>query len=122
MEGPRTPLGLKYELEREVRPFSGDEVRNLPRNRTGVYALWLPASREGLNDCLYVGMAEACVRQRLLQHLHNETNPELRRQLRLFSDIVMFSAAFTQGREETLALETAVIQAWQPATNRNKLG
>ena len=122
MEGPRTPLGLKYELEREVRPFSEDEVRKLPRNRIGVYALWLPASVEGLNDCLYVGMAESCVRRRLLQHLHSETNPELRRQLRLFRDIVMFSAAFTQGREETLALETAVIHAWQPATNRNKLG
>ena len=44
------------------------------------------------------------------------------RELRLFPDIVMFSAAFTHGLQETLDLETAVIQAWQPATNRNKLG
>ena len=67
-------------------------------------------------------MSEACVRQRLLQHLQYETNPELLQQLRLFRDIVMFSAAFTQGREETLSLETAVIQDWKPATNRQKLG
>ena len=73
-------------------------------------------------ECLYVGMSEACMRQRLLQHLPNETNPELLRQLRMFRDIVMFSAAFTEGRQETLALETAVIQAWQPLKNRTKLG
>ena len=124
-EGPRnatTPFGLKYQLERDIRPFNRDEVRRLPLQRTGVYALWLPAASAGRYECLYVGMSEACVRQRLLQHLQNETNPELRRQLRLFLEIVMFSAAFTHGREETLTLETAVIQAWQPSTNRIKLG
>lgn len=117
-----TPFGLKYQLERDLRHFKRDELRHLPRQRTGVYALWLPSESEGRHECLYVGMSEACVRQRLLQHLQNETNPELLRQLRLFRDIVMFSAAFTEGREETLDLETAVIQAWQPSTNRNKLG
>ncbi len=120
--GDTTPFGLKYQLERELRPFHSDEVRKLPRDRTGVYALWLPAETGGGYDALYVGMSHACVRQRLLQHLQNETNLALLRQLRLFRDIVMFSAAFTSGREETLALETAVIQDWQPATNRNKLG
>ena len=124
-EHPRratTPFGLKYQLERDLRPFTPEEVRRLPLRRAGVYALWLPAEGKGGHECLYVGMSEACVRQRLLQHLQNETNPELRRQLRLFHEIVMFSAAFTHGREETLALETAVIQAWQPSTNRIKLG
>ena len=120
--GDTTPFGLKYQLERELRPFHSDEVRKLPRDRTGVYALWLPAESGGGYDALYVGMSDACVRQRLLQHLQNETNPELLRQLRLFRDIVMFSAVFTSGREETLALETAVIRDWQPMTNRNKLG
>ena len=117
-----TPFGLKYQLERDLRCFKREEVRRLPKYRTGVYALWLPAEIEGQHECLYVGMSEACVRQRLLQHLQNETNPELVRQLRLFRDIVMFSAAFTSGRKETLDLETAVIQDWQPATNRQKLG
>lgn len=117
-----TPFGLKYQLERELRPFNADEVRKLPTGRTGVYALWLPAEIGGGYDALYVGMSDACVRERLLQHLRNEANPGLLRQLRLFRDIVMFSAAFTSGREETLALETAVIRDWQPATNRNKLG
>ena len=117
-----TPFGLKYQLERDLRSFNRDEVGLLLRRRTGVYALWLPTGFEGRHECLYVGMSDACVRQRLLQHLKNETNPELLRQLRLFRDIVMFSVAFTQGKKETLALESAVIQAWQPLTNRNKLG
>ena len=117
-----TPFGLKYQLERDLRPFNRDEVQRLPRQRTGVYALWLPAGTQGGYEPLYVGMSEVCVQQRLLQHVQNETNPQLLHQLRLFRDMVMFSAAFTDGREETLALETAVIQAWQPLTNRNKLG
>ncbi len=117
-----TPFGLKYQLERELRHFTLDSVRGLPRDRTGVYALWLPSEIGAGYECIYVGMSHACVRQRLLQHLQNETNPELARQLRLFPDIVMFSASFTQGLQETLDLETAIIQAWQPATNRNKLG
>ena len=120
--GNTTPFGLKYQLERDLRPFNRDQVRRLPRQRTGVYTLWLPADFEGRHECLYVGMSEACVRQRLLQHLQHETNSALLRQLRLFRDIVIFSAAFTEGRQETLALETAVIQAWQPLTNRNKRG
>ena len=121
-ENLTTPFGLKYQLEQELRPFTPDNVRCLPRYRTGVYALWLPAEIGSLYECIYVGMSHACVRQRLLQHLQNETNPKLARQLRLFPGIVMFSAAFTQGFQETLDLETAIIQAWQPATNRNKLG
>lgn len=116
-----TPFGLKYKLERDLRPFSKDELGTLPRRRTGVYAIWLPSEFAGRHECLYVGMSEACVRQRLLQHLQNESNPALMRQLRLFRDIVLFSVAFTEGKQETLALETAVIQAWQPLTNRNKL-
>ena len=120
--GGATPFGLKYQLERDLRLFNRDDVGRLPRHRTGVYALWLPMEYGSRHDCIYVGMSEACVRQRLLQHLQNETNPELLRQLRLFRDIVMFSLAFTQGRKETLNLETTVIQSWQPTTNRNKLG
>ena len=121
-DGGASPFALKYRLERELRPFAHDTVRGLPRNHTGVYALWLPDETGVGNQCIYVGMSHSCVRQRLLQHLQNETNPVLARELHLFPDIVMFSVAFTQGLQETLDLETAVIQAWQPATNRNKLG
>ena len=53
MTGPRTPLGLKYQLERERRPFQRGELRQLETNRTGVYALWLPNG--GPDECLYVG-------------------------------------------------------------------
>ena len=118
MEGPRTPLGLKYQLERQHRLFNREEVRQLERDRSGVYALWLPGETD---ECLYVGMSDTCVRRRLLQHLSNETNPELREQLRLFHDIVDFSAAFTNSEDETLALEDDIIRAWRPQTNRRGL-
>ena len=117
-----TPFGLKYQLERHLRSFNRDEVHRLPKKRTGVYALWLLSEIGGRHECLYVGMSEACVRQRLLQHIQSESNPKLLRQLRLFRDIVTFSVVFTQGREQTLALETVIIQDWQPTTNRLKLG
>ena len=116
----RTVLGLLYELGRELRPFTAGAVRELPRRRRGVYALWLPDGGAA-PECLYVGVAIACLRQRLLQHLQGETNPELRRELRLFGPNLQFSAAYTQGREATLELETALIRQWQPRCNRNKL-
>lgn len=119
MDGPRTPLGLKYQLERERRPFQRDEPGQLERNRTGVYALWLPNG--GPDECLYVGMSDTCVRRRLLQHLNNETNPKLRDLLRLYRDTVEFSTAYTGTEDETLALEDDIIKAWRPVTNRRGL-
>ena len=116
MNGPRTPLGLKYQLERERRPFQRGELRQLETNRTGVYALWLPNG--GPDECLYVGMSDTCVRRRLLQHLNNETNPELRDLLRLYRDTVEFSTAYTGAEDETLSLEDGIIRAWRPVTNR----
>lgn len=38
-DGQITPFGLKYQLEVELRLFNPDNVRGLPRNQTGVYAL-----------------------------------------------------------------------------------
>ena len=119
MEGPRTPLGMKYQLERQCHPFNREEVRQLKRDLRGVYALWLPSG--GLDECLYVGMSQTCVRRRLLQHLSNETNPQLREQLSLFRDIVEFATAFTGNEDETLALEGDIIRAWRPQTNRRGL-
>lgn len=116
MEGPRTPLGLKYQLEQERRPFNRGELRQLERNRTGVYALWVPHG--GPDECLYVGMSDTCVRRRLLEHLNRETNPELRNLLRLYGDIVQFSTAYTGTEDETLDLEDDIIKAWRPRTNR----
>ena len=116
-----TPFALKYQLERNILPFTRDQVRRLPKDRLGVYALWLPTDAEGAYDCLYVGMSTTCTRQRLLQHLSNETNPKLRRQLRMFREIVQFSAAFTQDVQETRDLEALIIHDWQPETNRHLL-
>ena len=56
-----TPFGLKYQLERNLRPFNRDEIRRLPKDHTGVYALWLPTETKCAYDCLYVGMSDACV-------------------------------------------------------------
>ena len=114
-----TPLlALQYRLDRERLPLQRDTVRRLLKGRTGVYAFWLPAGTAGAHDCLYVGMSETCVRTRLLQHIANETNPGLRRELAMFRDIVLFSVAFTRDTGETRELESAVIRAWQPRTNR----
>ena len=117
-----TPFALKYQFERERWPYNRAEVRGrVPANRTGLYALWLPTGVDGGPDCLYVGKSETCLRRRLLQHLSNETNPKLRRELRLSRDIALFSVAFTESVEETRALEARLIRDWQPETNRTLL-
>ena len=117
-----TLFSLMYRLERGLRPFDSEHVRRMPRDRAGVYAIWLPQGADAAPECLYVGISTTCIRTRLLSHLYNETNPGLRSELRLFGDVVLFSAVFTVGESEILDLETSVIQRWQPRTNRNKLG
>ena len=116
-----TPFSVKYRLERDLQPFTREVVLQLPKNRCGLYALWLPTGTDDAPERLYVGESTTCVRRRLLQHLSDEENPELRRQLRMFPDLVQFSVVFTEGRQETLALETTLIQKLQPETNRYKL-
>ena len=116
--GELTPFSAKYRLERELRPVH-------PRRGAAAAArpIWAvrplaAAETEGGHERLYLGMSTTCVRRRLLDHLSNETNPDLRRELRLFRDRVEFSAVFTTGERETRDLETALIRDWQPETNR----
>ena len=109
------PFALKYQLEREFRPFRRDEVRRLPADKCGVYALWLPSG--DFPECLYVGISTTCVRQRLLSHLYYETNDELRRELALFGDDMQFSVAFTDDDAQTRELEALVVSDWQPRCN-----
>ena len=115
------PFSAKYRLEHERQPFTREVLLQLPKNRCGLYALWLPTGTEDAPERLYVGESTTCVRRRLLQHLSDEENPELRRELRMFPDLVQFSVVFTEGREETLELETSLIREMQPETNRYKL-
>ena len=115
------PFSVKYRLARERQSFTRKAVLQLPKNRCGLYALWLPTGAEDAPERLYIGVSTTCVRRRLLQHLSDEENPELRRQLRMFPDLVQFSVVFTEGRQETLALETTLIREMQPETNRYKL-
>ena len=111
---------MKYRLGREFQPFTRAVLLQLPKDRCGLYALWLPTGDDA-PERLYVGESTTCVRRRLLQHLSDEENPELRRQLRMFRDHIQFSVVFTEGREETLELETKLIRELQPETNRYKL-
>ena len=115
------PFSVKYRLERERQPFTREAVLQLPKDRCGLYALWLPTGAEDTPERLYVGESTTCVRRRLLQHLSDEENPELRKELRMFRDLVQFSVVFTGGRQETLDLETRLIRELQPETNRYKL-
>ena len=114
-------FSVKYQIERELQPFTREAVRRLPKNRCGLYALWLPTGTEDAPERLYIGESTTCVRRRLLQHLSDEENPELRRELRMFPDLVQFSVVFTEGRQETLELETSLIRELEPETNRYKL-
>ena len=112
-----TLFALKYSLERDFRPFTRQEVRVLPSDLLGVYAFWLIAGEKEIHACLYVGISTTCVRRRLLSHLSNETNIELRRQFRLFEDAVRFTVAFTDSQEQTQQLEASLIHDWQPQCN-----
>lgn len=116
-----TPFSVKYRLERDRQSFTREVVLQLPKDKCGLYALWLPTVTDDSPECLYVGQSATCVRRRLLQHLSDEENTELRRQLRMFPDLVQFSVVFTEVRQETLALETTLIRELQPETNRYKL-
>ena len=116
-----TPFALKYRLQRERLPYTELQLRQLPLNKTGVYALWLPSEIPGAPDCLYVGKSETCIRRRLRDHLKSdEPNPILRTELRNNRDIVQFSVAYTANAQETDALETHVISDWDPPANRYK--
>ena len=112
------PFSVKYRLESERQPFARDVVLQLPKDRCGLYALWLPTGTDDAPERLYVGQSTTCVRRRLLQHLSDEDNPDLRRQLRMFRGLVQFSVVFTAGARETFELERTLIRDWQPETNR----
>ena len=115
---------LEYRLRGGRRAFSEEEARRLPKDRYGIYALWLPAAAMGY-DCVYVGMSETCVRSRLLDHLGNtdrRLNPCLYEKIGrhgLFSgDVAEFSCVLLERRESVRKLESALIREWQPECNR----
>lgn len=109
-----TPYVLQYQLKRNLRPFTREEIQKLPEGQSGVYVIWRKTGTEGRNECVYVGESTTCIRRRLLQHHDGTTNPELHAQLRLFRGIVQFAVEFTADAEETVWLETELIRAWQP--------
>ena len=116
-----TPFGLRHRLRNERRPYHRDELQKVPRERSGVYALWLPSvALPGEHDCIYVGKSETCVRRRLLDHLRRAQSTTLRSLLVTFRDVVEFSVVYVADRAETDDLETSVIRAWDPETNRQK--
>ena len=112
-----TPYVLQYQLKRNLRPFTREDILQLPTGQSGVYVLWRKTGTEGRNDCLYVGESTTCVRRRLLQHYSNAQNDGLHSQLRMFRPIIQFSVEFTEDAEETVLLETELIREWKPKTN-----
>lgn len=120
-DAPGAPLlSVKYRLEQEDarKPFTRAEVRRLPEDAGGgVYAIWLPP-----NECIYVGMSEDRIRDRLMDHLRNETNPGLRRDLQSFPAVVRFSAVFPLEIEDIRKHERDLILAWDPRHNRVFVG
>ena len=68
-----TLYALQYQLKRNLRPFTREEIQQLPTGRNGVYVLWRKTGTEGRNECLYVGESTTCVRRRLLQPLLKRT-------------------------------------------------
>lgn len=119
-----TAFNLKYQLESIHYSYTRREVRErVSLSQIGLYAIWMPSGHTGGYRCVYVGKSEECLRGRLLDHLRrSEPNPEIKRHVRLYQDILMFSIALTASVEETDGLETQVIRAWQPVANRNKRG
>ena len=117
-----SPFALRVRLTERRQPYLRDAVLELPKNKTGLYAIWLPSEYIADEwDCIYVGKSESCVRRRLLDHLRlSERNARLRRLLGVFGGIAAFSLAYTASAAETDALETAVIRAWNPETNLAK--
>ena len=112
-----TLYALQYQLKRNLRPFTREEILKLPTGRSGVYVLWRKTGTEGRNECLYVGESTTCVKRRLLQHDSNAQNDGLHSQLRMFRPIIQFSVEFTEDAEETVLLETELIREWKPKTN-----
>ena len=115
-------FALRVRLTEERISYTRDNVRALPKNRIGLYAIWMPSEYVVDDwDCVYVGKSEACVRRRLLDHLRlSEPNYGLRRLINLFGNGAQFSVAYTATTTETNELETAVIQAWDPEANLAK--
>ena len=115
-------FNIQYQLEQERLPFTREAVLSLPKNRCGLYAIWLPTGDEDDYERLYAGVSKTCVRRRLRDHLSNEKNPELRQKIHMFGELIHFSVVFTEDPEHTFELETQLIHNYQPETNRNKLG
>lgn len=114
-------FNIKYQLEQIRVPFTRERVLHLPQNRCGLYAIWLPTGNENEYKRLYAGVSKTCVRRRLLTHLSDEKNPKLRQRFRIFGELIHFSVAFTEDPKHILELETELVRAWQPETNRYKL-
>ena len=115
-----SPFALQYQLRNNRRPYNRAQINKLPKERSGIYAIWLHTGDEQLPQCIYVGQSTECIRSRLLQHLANETNRKLSPIIHGLPNMLQVSFAYTSGYQETLDLETEMIRALKPETNLNK--
>ena len=117
-------FGLQYSLRDcdRRRSFTSDEIRKIPENLSGVYAIWL------VDEPIYVGMAKSCLRRRLLAHLNNDDvsvnrclYTKIGKRGIFGGGVVSFSAIPVPTRDLVPELEKALIQEWQPECNRQFL-
>ena len=95
------------------------QLQQLPRDIQGIYITWEPPEfGESSDTCAYVSMSTTCIRRRRLDHINDETNPDLRYHLQDFRYHTTFTVVFTTGEAETRALERHAINTWNPPTNR----
>ena len=116
-----SPFALQYQLLNNRQPYSREQINEIPKDKSGIYAIWLHTSDEQLPECIYVGQSTECIRSRLMQHLTNETNRKLRPIIHRLQNMLQVSFAYTHGYQETLELETEMIHTLKPETNLNKI-
>ena len=116
-----SPFALQYQLLNNRQPYNRAQINKIPKDKSGIYAIWLHTSDENLPECIYVGMSDTCLKTRLMQHLTNETNRKLRPIIHRLQNMLQVSFAYTHGYQETLDLETEMIHALKPETNLNKI-
>ncbi len=87
---------------------------NQIRRSPGLYSFWLRGR------CLYVGMSDD-LQRRILQHTHNETNPELAKYFDVYKNEIKISLAYLScTKAELLNRERYAIDQLRPIANRTR--
>ena len=90
-------------------------IESVPRDVVGLYSFWCRAPLK----CVYVGLTERPIRERLQEHFAGSHSPELNRWISCFAeDLVVCWADAPIPIDRLRALEHRFIRRWRPWTNR----